>query len=86
MFYSSVATQVASHVPGLLYGRRTAVFVKATSYDILHFGFENIWNKIFCFPPVVKMVMTCELTMPVSFNAHDGGREKCLKCALFYTT
>jgi len=53
MFYSSVATQVASHVSGLLYGR-TAVFVHATSYGILHFRLENIMIRIYCFPLLLR--------------------------------
>jgi hypothetical protein len=65
MFSSYVATEVTSHVSGLLYDRRTAVVVHATSYGLPHFKLENTRCRIIRFPRIVMMVMTCEVWMPI---------------------
>jgi hypothetical protein len=73
MFCSFVATQVASHVSGLLYDRRrTDVVVHATSCGIPRFRLEDTRSRFFRFPCIVMMVMTCEVWTPTFFNAHEG--------------
>ena len=87
MFYSSVATQVASNVSGLLYGRRrTAVFVHATSYGIPQFRLENVNSRISRFPRIVKKLMNCDVRMPIFLTRMMAEVKNCQKYALFYTT
>jgi hypothetical protein len=58
---------------GLLYDRRTAVVVNATSYGLPHFRLENIRSRIFGFHFIVMVVMTCEVRMSIFLKAHDYG-------------
>jgi hypothetical protein len=52
MFYSVVATQLASHVSGILYGwRRIAGFVHATLYSIPYFRLQNTRMQAYAFSP-----------------------------------
>jgi hypothetical protein len=86
LFCSFVVTQVASHVSGHLYDRRTAVVVHATSYGLPHFRLENTKNRIFRFPRIVIMVMTCEVWMSIFLTRMLAEVKNCQKYALFYTT
>jgi hypothetical protein len=83
MFYSFVATQVTSHVTGLLYDRWTAVVVHATSYYLPHIRLGNTMSMIFRFPCVVMMVMTFEVWIPIFVGCMMAEFENCQKYAFF---